>query len=510
MAKKFLKLAATYTVDDSYDSDKFLKLRIRVMHDGANVNGSRFAVESMRDAEESIKNVPILANVVFDADGKPDFGAHDRVVVKDAMNDSQYRIIYKEAPVGVIPEQNNYAIEEFDDRNYVYVDGYIWRGYSNYAADLLEENGGTDISMEIEVDECEFSEADKVLDITKWRYTGITLLGKKYKPGMAKAAAKTSKFTASERDEQLMRMLLDFQEDFNRVYVALDKEGEDSMAKQKFDEASETEKVLTAEETAAPVTEMTEETPATEEADATTSEDMAKSDGDEDDDENKPNKCSANEATEDNFAQSVPGQYVATHNQMRDALNNVLDPIVERNSDGDVIASTYFWIQDFDDKYVYVERYHWADRDSETKYGRFSYTFDQETLKATLTSEFEEMVVKWLTLEEARSIDEARSNYSELVELRQYRCNHESDAILSEFSDLEGNEAFEALKADHAKFSSDELRRECFVIRGMSVVVAKPQEEDKPPRFAVFNKSGDTASEKPYNGVFQKFGIEKK
>ena len=502
MAKKFLKLAATYTVDDSYDSDKFLKLRIRVMHDGANVNGSRFAVESMRDAEESIKNVPILANVVFDADGKPDFGAHDRVVVKDAMNDSQYRIIYKEAPVGVIPEQNNYAIEEFDDRNYVYVDGYIWRGYSNYAADLLEENGGTDISMEIEVDECEFSEADKVLDITKWRYTGITLLGKKYKPGMAKAAAKTSKFTASERDEQLMRMLLDFQEDFNRVYVEATKEGEDSMAKQKFDEASETEKVLTAEETAAPVTEMTEETPETIELEETPAAETEEVPAEETPDTEM--------AAEDNFAQSVPGQYVATHNQMRDALNNVLDPIVERNSDGDVIASTYFWIQDFDDKYVYVERYHWADRDSETKYGRFSYTFDQETLKAALTSEFEEMVVKWLTLDEARSIDEARSNYSELVELRQYRCNHESNEILSQFSDLEGNETFEALKADHAKFSSEELRRECFVIRGMSVVVAKPQEEDKPPRFAVFNKSGEATSEKPYNGVFQKFGIEKK
>ena len=300
MAKKHLKLQACYTVDDSYDSDKFLKLRIRVMHDGANVNGSRFAVESMRDAEESIKNVPILANVVFDADGKPDFGAHDRVVVKDALNDSQYRIIYKEAPVGVIPEQNNYEIEEFDDRNYVYVDGYIWRGYSNYAADLLEENGGTDISMEIEVDECEFSEADKVLDITKWRYTGITLLGKKYKPGMAKAAAKTSKFTASERDEQLMRMLLDFQEDFNRVYVEATKEGEDSMAKQKFDEASETEKVLTAEETAAPVTEMAEETPATIELEETPAAETEEVPAEETPDTEM--------TAEDNFPQSVPAQ----------------------------------------------------------------------------------------------------------------------------------------------------------------------------------------------------------
>ena len=310
MAKKHLKLQATYTVDESYDSDKFLKLRIRVMHDGANVNGSRFTVESMRDAEESIKNVPILANVVFDADGKPDFGAHDRVIVKDAMNDSQYRILYKEAPVGVIPEKNHYEIEEFDGRHYVYADGYIWRGYSNYAADLLEENGGTDISMEIEVDESEFSEADKVLDITKWRYTGITLLGKKYKPGMAKAAAKTSKFTASERDEQLMRMLLDFQEDFNRVYVEAIKEGEMDMGKQKFDEASvETEKVLTVEEAAEPATELAEETPVVEleetpaeeleekpadEPDAAADEEMAKP-SEEDDEDNKPARCSEDE-----------------------------------------------------------------------------------------------------------------------------------------------------------------------------------------------------------------------
>ena len=40
MDKKAFTCRATYSVDNTYDSDRFIKLRVKVCHDGQNANGS--------------------------------------------------------------------------------------------------------------------------------------------------------------------------------------------------------------------------------------------------------------------------------------------------------------------------------------------------------------------------------------------------------------------------------------------------------------------------------------
>ena len=74
---KHLSLVATYEVDDGFDSDKFIKLRLRVCHDGKNPNQSYFELENIDRAKGSLANVPILAHVVEDDEGNLDFGGHD-------------------------------------------------------------------------------------------------------------------------------------------------------------------------------------------------------------------------------------------------------------------------------------------------------------------------------------------------------------------------------------------------------------------------------------------------
>ena len=138
---KHLSLAATYEVDDSFDSDKFIKLRLRVCHEGKNSNQSYFEPENIEKAKDSLANIPILAHVVEDSEGNLDFGGHDMTIEKNKIGDGDdYRIIYLETPIGLVPETNNYAYEEHDGRNYVFCDAYVWRDYSNYAEDIIERD----------------------------------------------------------------------------------------------------------------------------------------------------------------------------------------------------------------------------------------------------------------------------------------------------------------------------------------------------------------------------------
>mgnify|MGYP001198098765 FL=1 len=198
---KYLNLATTYEVDDSFDSDKFIKLRLRVCHDGINPNGTSFIVDVMDDAKESIKNIPLLAHVVFDENGQPQFGAHDMHIEKDKVNDGEYRIIYDEQPIGVIPETNNYEIAEYNGRNYVFVDCYCWRDYSNYAEAIIERDKTINLSMEIYVDEYRYNNQTKIYEILKYRYKGITLLGNSVGTGMIEAKATTEEFSLKNSDK---------------------------------------------------------------------------------------------------------------------------------------------------------------------------------------------------------------------------------------------------------------------------------------------------------------------
>ena len=57
------------------------------MHDGINYNGSKFTLQDMKRAEESVKNIPILGYVLRDTDGNlDDFDGHNMETrIKDSF-----------------------------------------------------------------------------------------------------------------------------------------------------------------------------------------------------------------------------------------------------------------------------------------------------------------------------------------------------------------------------------------------------------------------------------------
>ena len=160
---KFSKIpcnAKAYSLDDS----NLMKVKITVMHDGINYNGSKFTLQDMKRAEESVKNIPILGYVLRDTDGNiDDFDGHNMETrIKDSDKGYEVETFYLEKPIGVIPESCNPRYEVIDGLNHLIVDGYIWKSYSNGSYKLIENNLFKGVSMEIEVLDGNWNELENV------------------------------------------------------------------------------------------------------------------------------------------------------------------------------------------------------------------------------------------------------------------------------------------------------------------------------------------------------------
>jgi hypothetical protein len=155
--------------------DKIVKLILKFMHDGVNLNKSSIELSVIEEAvENSLNNtptgIPILA--AFEDNGS-DFMGHD---------DS-------EISIGCIPPQNNnisYKLDTQKNKTYVYIDGYIWTDYSKNAIEILENasNMSKACSIEIEVTEGYKDKKSGIYVIKEFSFMGITLLGDAHHPGM--------------------------------------------------------------------------------------------------------------------------------------------------------------------------------------------------------------------------------------------------------------------------------------------------------------------------------------
>lgn len=182
VVKQIVKTPSCFKVDDKFDDERFMRVRIAVMHSGTNLNKSSFDTKVIRAAKDTFANIPILANVISytDEDGNVvyDYGGHDGDIVEDPFNEGETRWYYDEKVVGIIPETNNFEIVHDGESNkdFAYVDGLVYREYGNFAADILDSRGGqTDVSAEIYVDEMSFDASEGVIVVEKMRMAGVTL-----------------------------------------------------------------------------------------------------------------------------------------------------------------------------------------------------------------------------------------------------------------------------------------------------------------------------------------------
>jgi len=181
--KKYFSLPVEIVeVNTNFSFDNSLiPVDIKVMHNGLNFNNSTFEDDSIENAKESLKNKPILGYIKkIDGSDAKDFAGHE---VEITFGEEGLKVTYLERPLGLVPESNNYSISEEDDKKYVVCRGYLWREYLNSGYEILKDNPNKSVSMEIAVDDYEANE-DGTINITKYRYLGITILGDDIQPAM--------------------------------------------------------------------------------------------------------------------------------------------------------------------------------------------------------------------------------------------------------------------------------------------------------------------------------------
>lgn len=158
---------------------------LNACHTGKNLNQSRISKETMEEALSSFRNRPILGYIWKDQDGNPQFDSHNMHQEEDGT------LVYDEQPIGHIRENSDVHLEydETEDKYRVIADGFIYDDYTD-AVEILKRETQCDVSVELAVLDLSYSAEERVLDINKFVFTGVTILGKdedtgdKVNPGM--------------------------------------------------------------------------------------------------------------------------------------------------------------------------------------------------------------------------------------------------------------------------------------------------------------------------------------
>ena len=481
----------SYSIDKNFDSDQFLKLRLRVCHDGESPNKTYFTKETMQEANKSLEYIPLLAHVYMDENGKPALGAHDMHIEEDKLNEGESRVIYDEIPIGVVPAlaDNHCTIEEYDGRNYTFVDCYLWRDYANYAEQLVEDAENVKLSMEIDFheDSLSYDAANERYNIASYRYRGITLLNEKFGTGMKDALATTANFSANEDIKSKMIVLMEELQKCLREYDKNNSSEEGGKVDMENEEVVETVVEELVVETMTEEQEVVEETQVEE---TMTEEPVVE--------EEVPTE----EAVEsEEFAESIPEDLVCTfrisHDDTRYALQNLLNSICSENQ--------FLYIESVYDGYFYYADYFTNDAYKQ------SYKVRKDVV--SFSGDPERVYREFVTQAEKDELENMRKNYAELkafkedVEAKELKAQKDAVFAQAEYECLAENEAFKELKKNADNYSVEELSTKAdliFAAHAKSVGTFSAKIEEKKPKKVGLNFNGKEEVAKPYGNLFDK------
>lgn len=179
-------------------SPLFSKARIRIMHYGHNVNRSYFEKESVLEALDTMKNVPIVGYFIEEEEN---FGGHE---LELGVENNKIVQKTKTVPIGVVPESATFSWEEVIDkdgipREYLVADNaLIWNRDEKLVGALKKDSFGQ--SMEIGVDDAYMDNG--VNHINKFHFTALCVLGiDKDGAGYVQPAFANAKIQTYEHDD---------------------------------------------------------------------------------------------------------------------------------------------------------------------------------------------------------------------------------------------------------------------------------------------------------------------
>lgn len=467
-------------------NDEFTLCKCYVMALDKNRNLSFIGKDAADAALPTLFNIPVIGHLYVDDEGKYHMGGHDMTIVQNS--DGQYEFKSICVPYGVVPQQDGIHYEDIQEPNgdthtYLVADIILWTGrFPELHEAVYNEKTYFGQSMEINVYNYAPLDEDKnYTNILEYTYSALCLLGKSDNPDFHKEPcfpmARVDAYEFSIEDEKFVELMAQLKSELAFCFGGGDtgKKGGKSMNE---NETVVIEQVKT--------TENFEETAGT--------------------------TKTVNENFEETHTDAVeqPLTFSSTYKEKREAIDNALPHIYEADNDG-VVHDVYFWICDFDDTYVFVEKCEYKRESGYTEVkGRYAYTFNEADKTATISGDFEKMFVKWLTKDELDQLEAQRAQYEELVAYKAARvqAEHEAeiDAAISEFSDLEGNEEFATVVANKYSYESvDALRDACYIVRGK---FSKPAPQRKSTG-DVSVPVGTHIEPDVYEGFFARYGKRK-
>lgn len=172
---------------ESEDNDiRFTKVKIWLMHLGANRNGSVFNKDVVEKAIPTLANTPIMASVGLDMFDNKDFEGHESDI--EISENGELKFVNKTFPFGVIPENNNAKFEtrlgdDMVEREYLTCEGILWNKWEDAVEIIYGKNGVTGQSMELS-DSYKGVYDGEFFEFTEFQFFGACMLGDDVLPAM--------------------------------------------------------------------------------------------------------------------------------------------------------------------------------------------------------------------------------------------------------------------------------------------------------------------------------------
>lgn len=524
----FVQVPAEFEVDKNadYKDESLLFCKVKIMHSGENRNHSSVTDEALKKASKTLAYKPVLANFMEYEDEETgetlkDFTSHDMELNDDGS------VNYIEKQVGCFTSDKPFfEVEEETGHNFLYGYCAIPVDYTD-AASIIERKNGTKISVELAVNEMEYSGKNKILELTDVVIMGATLLGKDpdtkkdIGEGMLNARLDIADFNAKNNSlfSDYDSTLIDLQERLEKLESACfnnkndisGKEETIEVEKGKFEEeVTETVEVTETEETTEEEVTVTENE--SEETVDETSEETTEN-AEEDPVENTHDETTDIGVTENESVN--PEKYSVTMSDgsvkefslsLDEITMSLYNLVNQMYGEAD---NAYYGVTVYEDNTLIMSDY-WNG-----KYYRQSFNRDGDNF--SLVGDRVAVHSVWVTDEEDASLNDMRSNYSSVVEeLNTYKFAEVfadkmtvfDDEAYSEYLDTD---EFKALMSEDSvnKYSKEELSEKADATLGKLVKKNKtfsftgetPQK--KHVSRVAFNAEKETEDTyKPYGDLF--------
>ena len=488
-------------------NSSFDKGILRVCYTGQNRNGSYISKETFEKCMPSIYNCPIVCRYDRDADM---IGAHDIDLVRTA--DGGLKMVNTTQPVGVIPTGANYWWEEIEEdsgdvHEYLYIEALLWKRQEAYQK--IKNDGTTSESMEISIKASEM--VDGVLHINDFEFTAFCLLGTA-QPCFESASLEL--FALDEFKTQIAEMMDDLKSSFNLMQSSDEADIDTTFSSKGGSTVLQDEIEVIETQEAEPVEPV---------AEAEVVEAVFEADGAEAvsepveeeapvvEDEPEVDDATADKPDEESADFALEGQIRA---QLCEAVESA------ETISGEFGVWPRYWFTDYDKDLNEV----YAFDETDGKLYGFKYSmngdvvvidFESKSRKKWAIEDFDEGDDSAVFSEASRILQDAcaavdaawsekyGSLCDEVNELRKFKLDTEAASVFSKFTDLEGVEAFEALKTNYDEFSKSDLEEKCYAIRGRNGTVAKFSIETPTAKVMVETPAYD---DEPYGGLFIEYG----